>query len=241
MQPITDYAKKEARLRLLLQGPPGSGKTTLACSFPKPYIIDIDVNLDGPLRFRSKRNLPLPVGYDRLDIDEKGAAVPPVARYLRLDRCLIEAQQNPDIETIVIDSATGFTDILMEEVKRRQPGVKDGRQLWGFFFEYGKQFLATLTSMRKHIVLIAHERVEKDEVEGGLKYRVNWPGQLGDLIGGFFTDVWRAEVQSIGGLQPSYKWVVRTMPDYRFTLKNGFEFPAIFEFSWALVEQKMKA
>jgi enoyl-CoA hydratase/carnithine racemase len=40
-----------------LGGPRQSGKTTLACNFPAPYFIDIDVNLAGPLRFRKKTTI----------------------------------------------------------------------------------------------------------------------------------------------------------------------------------------
>jgi hypothetical protein len=67
MQPITNYNTKEERLRLLLLGPSGSGKTTVVCQFPKAYIIDVDVNLGGPLRFCQSHNLSVPVGYDCSD------------------------------------------------------------------------------------------------------------------------------------------------------------------------------
>jgi hypothetical protein len=202
--------------------------------------VDIDVNLDGPLRFLRKRDLALPVGYDRLDIDENGKAIPLSARYTRLDTCLQKVQVDSEIETIVLDSATGFTDILMAETLRRQPGIKDGRQIWGFFYEYGKHFLSMLSQMRKHIVFTAHETIKEDRIDQSLKYRVSWPGQLGDKIGAFFTDVWRCEVQSSGGLDPKHKWLVRTMPDYRYDLKNSFEFKPLFEFTWDQVVAQLE-
>ncbi len=242
MQPIAAYTDATGPIRLILQGDPKSGKTTLACQFPGAYIIDVDVNLRGPLKFLKERNLTLPIGFDVLDKDENGADVPMTARYQRFSRLMEEAEKNPDVKTIVIDSATGFTDILMAETKRLQPGIKDGRQLWGFFFEYGKALMVLLKRVRKHIILICHEKLEKNP-DGSVvfPYRVAWPGQLGNLLPSFFTDVWRCEAKEIPkGLQKEYKFLVKTMPDYQFKLGNSMGLPPEFEFEWSKVEEKLK-
>jgi len=211
----------------------------MGCQFPAAYVMDVDVNLGGPLRFCNAHNLPKPIGYDRLDIDETGAVVPMIARYPRFEKLLNEAYINPEVKTLVIDSATGFTDILMAEVKRQQPSVKDGRQLYGFYLEAGKQFLGKLTQIRKNVVLTAHERIEQDAMTGITQYRVAWPGQLGDYLGAFFTNVWRCEVER-EGLPPKYKYVVRTMQDAQhYGLKNDLELPPVFSFDWNIIQHKL--
>lgn len=241
MQPIEQYQTKEEHIRLLLQGPPGAGKTTVVCQFPSAYIVDVDVNLGGPLRFCKNHNLPIPVGYDRLDIDENGNIVPPTQRYLRLEKFITDAQVNPNVKTIVIDSATGITDVLMAEVKRQQPGVKDGRQLYGFYLEAGKQFLGKLTQIRKHVVVTAHEKIEQDAMTQITQYRIAWPGQLGDYLGAYFTNVWRCEVDR-EGIPPKYKFVIRTMQDTQHHgLKNDLELPPIFTFDWNLIQSKLES
>jgi len=240
VQPIADYSTKEEFIRLLLQGPPGSGKTTTINQFPGAYVIDVDVNLGGALRYCKHHNLPIPVGYDRLDVDEAGIVVPPIARYLRFEKLYNEAMLNDQVRTIIVDSATGFTDVLMSEVKRQQPSVKDGRQLYGFYLEAGKQFLGKLTQTRKHIVVTAHERIEQDAMTQITQYRIAWPGQLGDYLGAFFTNVWRCEVER-EGIPPKYKFVIRTMQDTQHHgLKNDLELPPIFEFDWNLIQQKLE-
>lgn len=239
MQPIEDYPTKEEFIRLLLQGPSGSGKTTVLCQFPDVYVIDVDVNLGGPLRFCKSHNLPVPLGYSRLDLDENGQVVPPTARYLRFIKLYDEAMANDKIKTIGLDSATGFVDVLMAEVKRQQPSVKDGRQLYGFYLEAGKQFLGKLTQTRKNIVVVAHERIEQDGMTQITQYRVAWPGQLGDYLGAFFTNVWRCEVDR-EGIPPKYKFVIRTMQDTQHHgLKNDLELPPIFTFDWNLIQSKL--
>lgn len=239
MQPISTYATSDAHLRLLLQGPPKSGKTSLACQFPKPYVIDLDVNLRGALQHLRDLNLPLPVGYDRVEIKD-GKLVDMSQRYILLNNLMIAAGTDPSVETIIIDSATMLSDIMIAEVLRQQGKAEMSIQLWGFFYQLGKKFCSALSNYRKHIVLIAHERFEKDESSGLHMFRIAWPGQLGDIIGAFFTDVWRCEVSPTAGVNPTYKWVVRTMPDHRVALGNSLKLPPTFEFSWAEVEKRLK-
>lgn len=242
MQPITVYSTTTDFLRVILQGPPGAGKSCLASQFPKPYFVDIDVNLGGTLRWCRINNKQLPVGFDTIDRDETGAMVPMAARYARLDRLLQEAQANPAIETIVLDSATNLADVLVAETLRKQGKSVMSKQEWGFFFSYGKALMGTLSSMRKHIVLTAHEKVNKNEA-GAVVYPIKlaWPGQLGQIIGAFFTDVWRCEVETKpSGLATEYSWIVRTMPDYQYELKNSLGLPPKFKFDWNLVVERLK-
>jgi hypothetical protein len=241
MQDINTYTTTTDYIRLILQGEPKSGKSTLACQFPGAYIIDSDVNLGGPIRYLKEHNLPLPVGYDVLD--KNGVAdIDLSARYVRFQLLMSEAQKNDKIQTIVIDSATSFTDILLAETSRLQPSVKDGRQLWGFFFTYGKELMARLRLFRKHIILIVHEKLDKLP-DGSLAYpvRIAWPGQLGGIMASFFTDVWRTEVKMVGYTpNAKYKWVVQTMPSYQYKLGNSLGLPDEFEFDWKLIESKLK-
>lgn len=243
MQPITSYQSTVGELlRVVLQGPPKIGKSCVACQFPDAYIIDVDCNLGGPLRYLERNKLPLPLGYDVLDRDEAGVLVPMSARYARLDKLLVAAQANPDIKTIVLDSATNLTEVIIAEVMRQQMKTTMSKQLWGFFYNTSKNLIATLTQMRKHIVLTAHEKQNTTE-EGATiyPYEVNWPGQFGKNIGAFFTDVWRCEVDEIPkGMETSYKWWIRTMPNHKFKLGNSLDLPARFEFKWETIAEKLK-
>lgn len=238
MQKIETYTK-ESHLRLLLQGTPGSGKTTLACHFPGAYIADCDINLAGPLRWLTSNKGTLPVGYDLIDRDENGNEVDPSLRYQRLGKCLNIALKDPEVQTIVIDSATKLSDYIQAEVLRQQGKKEMSIQMWGLFLAQYKHFLGQITAQRKHFVLICHEKVEKDEIDACLKYFIMIPGQMASIIGSLFTDIWRCEV-SATGLPPKYSWNIRTMPDNRFALKNSLGLPPLFHFDWKKIEEGLK-
>lgn len=247
MQPITSYAASNDFLRLLLQGPPGSGKSDLCMQLPGVYFVDFDVNLGGPLRRLSEKNGGAPppniIGYDTVDrVTETGVAVPVTDRYIRLEKLLLDAQANPQVQTIVLDSATMMVDVLVAETLRKQNKSMMDKQMWGFFFTYSKYLMSTLTSMRKHIVVTAHEKINKNP-DGSVAYpiKVAWPGQFGQIIGAFFTNVWRTEVAEgfVNG-RTAHTFKVRTMPSFNFELKNTLGLPPEFEFSWPLVESKLK-
>lgn len=253
MQPVSSYADTNDKLRLVLQGNSGVGKTTLACQFPGAYIIDIDVNLGGSLRYieaqnKKGANLRLPVGYDNLDKDEKGNLIALPERYQRLNVLLQEAQNNPLIETIVLDSGTILVDVMMNEIFKQQKKTsindwKDPRQFWNLFIPFCRNFFDVLTRMRKHIVIPLHEKF-KETPEGFVVYpvQVSWPGQIGRQIGIWFTNIWRAEVeQTAAGVNTTnYKWQIRTMPDSKYALKNTLMLPPVFEFKWETIEKALK-
>lgn len=249
MQPISSYSTATNFLRLVLQGPPGAGKTVLACQFPKPVIVDVDVNLGGPLRFLQSRGLPLPVGFITLDRDDNGVEVPLAGRYQRMnDQVNKLFLEKVDFDTLVIDSATKFIDVLIAETLRQQnkakiEDFKDPRQFWNFFGYATRAFFEVLTKIRKHIVLNVHERINKN-TDGSVAYpiKVNWPGQYGAIIGAFFTDVWRAELDTQGvdaSLKVTHK--LRTMPDFRYELKNSLGLPPLFDFNWQTIQAKLNS
>lgn len=242
MPSISDYAKDDY-IRLLLQGPSGSGKTDLAANFPKPWLIDIDKNGGGVIRRRLAAKLPNFVGYDFIDVDDKGTPIPMPMRFQRLDQVSQRAQANPDVQTIIYDSATTLVDVMIAEVLRQQSKTEMTKREWGFFAILGKSLMAKFSAMRKHIVLIIHEKTVTD-ANGSVVYplKVGWPGQVGDDMGKYFTNVWRCENQTVPapGSGTLTKYLLRTSPNGMYALKNTLGLPATFEFDWAKVEQALK-
>lgn len=258
MQNPDQYTDSEV-IRLLLQGPSGSGKDVVAAQFPKPFVIDIDRNLGNVIRFLRSRNLSCPK-FDFIDLDKEGNPIPiqvpmgRLSRYGRLNELLIEGQIDPTVETIVISSGTTLSDVMINEVCRSQgktsisdfttnSGKADARPFWNFFGIAGRHFMAVLSQIKKNIVFTVHEKVRENE-QGQTIYpiEVAWPGQVGDVIGCFFTQNWRCETDSVpSGPSTVTKYLVRTAPNHQFKLKQALVgIPDRFEFDWKKVEACLK-
>jgi len=206
-------------LAILIVGDPGCRKTTMALQFPKPYVFDADGNMSAPLAWLSKANpdLSKSVFYDRGNVDDTGKIIEPPLRYAHMSKCLNAAATDPNIRTIILDSATSIIDILISECKR-QGGRLESQEMriqdWGTF---GYLFKVVVTALRatpgKIAVFTAHNRMEKDEADGRWKTFLNIPGQTATNISGLFTDVWNIYPVMTGiGAMMAHQWKVRTMP-----------------------------
>lgn len=244
--PTLDTFDPTTNLGILLQGPPGTGKTTLAAQFPNPHIIDCDNNLGGPARWlKINRPAQLPnVWYETVNITPDGKEVAPRDRYTRF-KDLTKAAVAHGIAigkpyTIIQDSATYISDYIQDDI-RRQNGLKETEfrvQDWGSYLWAWKNLITQMRSIPNcTYILTAHERAEKDEVEGLIKYFVALPGQIRDVIGGLFSDIWHCEVEESQG---KHKNVIRCMPNARLILKRSVPtMPANFTATWEEVSKHL--
>lgn len=141
------------------------------------------------------------------------------------------AAEDPSIKTIVIDSFTTMTEVLFDKITgSAQPEVKVQIQHYGDYARYVKWFgdlLLANPELDKHVVMIAHEVVEKDELEQTITRTLAVPTKVKNTFPLYFSDAWRcyAKVPVSGDI----KYMVRTAPGSNFSakcslpLKNDFE------------------
>lgn len=167
---------QKKRIRMLIAGYPGIGKTTLALSAPRPLHIDCDFGLD---RVEARYRVPFiqPQSYDELLAD----LVPENLR---------------DFETLVFDTGGQLLTLMSLWVMKKDPkyGQRDGTlSLKGYGF-VGKEFMRLMDycfyELKKHIVMVFHAVEEKDgdntrlriKVEGQTKNNVWEPMDLGGFM-----------------------------------------------------------
>lgn len=211
---------------VLLLSTPGGGKTTLVSQFPCPFILDVDRNIAGPIRFLKDNNKPINFFYDTPTANDDGSAVPRDDQFQRALNQLQEAAKDPKIKTIVIDSLTSFVDLCLTEVMRQQGRARGNFdfktktskttdeplqiQDWGAFFGLLKHIIFLFKGTNKIFVITGHIKTEKDSLDGILKQYVACPGQMSEVIASFFSEVWllKREVKLIGTKKQEVRKVV---------------------------------
>lgn len=244
--PTIEHYAKQSFLRALIQGESGASKTTTALQFPGVWVIDCDLNLGGPLRWLKANGKTLPIGYDTIDKDDEGKLVPENLRWQRMLTVLAELGKKAHtigLRTIVFDSMSKMNDYNKAHVLRTNPTKSGGfeQTSWGFFYSNWIQLVGLVTAQPVNCVFTAHDKVDKDELDGSTKIMLNTQGQFQSVAKSMFTDVWHAEVKA-EGMPPVYKRVLRTCPDYKHEgLKNSFSLPPLWEFNWKQLEDALAA
>lgn len=148
MQLLTGKIKQAQRL--VIYGPEGIGKTTLASQFPKPVFIDTE---GGTAHMAEVTRFPKPKTWQDV-----------VDAISRLNR------EDHEFETVIVDTIDWAEELLVEHVCKAhgKSGVEDFGYGKGYTYlkEEFRQFLRALDSLRDkglHVVLVAHAQIKKFE------------------------------------------------------------------------------
>ena len=242
MQSLNDLDIK-TKISLLLLGVSGTGKTSLLLQFPKPFILNCDDNLNGPVKFLKRQGVDLSdVTFATPIYEEDGTPVPREEWFKRSGNLLSQAGQS-DCETIIVDSLTTFTDFVLIEVLRLQGRtigdvfLSDKRskladsqmqqQDWGAFFNAMKALIMQLKSWDKNIVFTGHTKTREDSATNALYNSIACPGQTADLIAGFFEEVWLLKSSIKGsGSTAKEKRTIQTFPASNMNTGLGLKSPS---------------
>ena len=178
----------DKKIRMLIAGFPGIGKTTLALSAPKPLYIDVDLSAER-------------INRDVLNLAE-GITQPRDYKELRQDLGIgcseaeLQAVKNSlaDFQTIVIDTGGKLLAIMGQYGKSIEPkyGQRDGSLSLKGYGWLGKEFQRFLDhiiyQLDKHIVIVFHAVEEKDGDDTKLRIKAE---------GSSKNSVW--EVMDLGG------------------------------------------
>lgn len=172
----------EKKIRILIAGYPGIGKSTLALSAPNPLHIDVDFGIDR-IEPRYRKPYIQPKSYDEILED-------------------LTPENLKDFDTLVFDTGGKLISLMSLWAIKKDPkyGQRDGSlSLKGYGF-VGKEFVRLMDycfyELNKHIVIVFHATEEKDgdntrlriKVEGQTKNNVWEPMDLGGFVEMYGTD-----------------------------------------------------
>lgn len=171
-----DIRDGEKKIRMLIAGYPGIGKSTLALSAPNPLHIDVDFGIDR-IEPRYRKPYIQPATYQEILDDLTPANV-------------------KDFDTLVFDTGGKLISLMsIWAIKRDiKYGQRDGSlSLKGYGF-VGKEFVRLMDycfyELKKNIIIVFHATEEKDgdstrlriKVEGQTKNNVWEPMDLGGFV-----------------------------------------------------------
>ncbi|MBQ7894934.1 MAG: ATP-binding protein [Oscillospiraceae bacterium] len=171
-----DIRDGEKKIRMLIAGYPGIGKSTLALSAPNPLHIDVDFGIDR-IEPRYRKPYIQPASYDEILED-------------------LTPMNVAEFDTLVFDTGGKLISLMSLWAIKKDPkyGQRDGSlSLKGYGF-VGKEFVRLMDycfyELQKNIVIIFHAIEEKDgdntrlriKVEGQTKNNVWEPMDLGGFV-----------------------------------------------------------
>jgi hypothetical protein len=152
-----ELVNEKSKIRMLIAGYPGIGKTTLALSSPKPLLIDVDLGINRVMA-SARKDFIQPESYEELLNDLKGDL--------------------SDYETLVIDTGGKLLELMKNFVIKNDPknAKKDGSLSLQGYGAVGREFSNFMYKcyyeLKKHVVIVFHAVEEKDEEQTKLRILV---------------------------------------------------------------------
>lgn len=202
------------KLKVLVYGGSGTGKTTFAASFPKPFFFDFDGGLlsvrgeDIEYETYKDKSTNRPEAYEKFSqkLEELHAAL--VGNHL-------------PFQTVVLDSITTMQESMLRSIQytNRTLGKQTTLQEWGMLVGRMEDVLYRISSLNVHMVTIAHEQIVQDELTSEVMILPLIVGKkLPDRIALWYDEVYHSRVDRGQGGRPVYQMM--TVADRKYKAKS---------------------
>ena len=241
----TKTPKTPDPLAIALMGDAGTGKTSLALRFPKPGVLDLDGNLDGPTAYLGRIKAPQDYVYVQPLLDKSGKPLPMDKSVRdRIFDALRELTASPAVRTIIIDSGTKLSECFVMWILAAQNAELMDVAYWK---PWRAQMLKVVHEGRnagKHFVWIIHEQPvygprppKSYDPPPRIGVEMSMPTRLSEQFGFTFTDVWRAVRVGVGR---SMRLELRFVSDGEACLKNSLGLVDPIPMDWTKLEPLLK-
>lgn len=171
---------KILKTRTGIQGPPGSGKTTSALTFPNPVVYNFDDGLSGHF---GKNVIEIPAWSAEWTTargfvpSKPGKSKHPNRKDCFVDWLEKEGMKLESDQTFILDSWTTLQDAFdMEQVlhpKVTKGGDIDDFAFWAQKIDYSDAVMVWLRSLKCHVVVLFHEIQTRDPATGQLLQKID--------------------------------------------------------------------
>ena len=215
-------AGREKVWKVLLYGDSGTGKTTSALTFPKPYIFDFDAGI--PFRYASALKAGTVKGktYGRADWPK-----------------FMQDFRNfnvEHVETVILDSLTTVASAVEYHVKKLNGSLDRPTQLqeWLIIMDRLENLIADIVEKSYNVVVTAHIQRFQDEQTGVVTILPLLPGKkLPPRLPLWFDEVYRCIATTTTEGKTKYSWQVQpdrlTMAKSRLGIQTKMVEPPTFQ------------
>lgn len=232
---LNDYAVKymaqfqeslpHAKTKLILGGNTGAGKSVLSLTFPKIHYICFDDSFTAGLRHCNRFGFtPDLVAVDCAadHVDEDGKVDRPLI-YEILKNRVKKAMDNPDSETVVIDSVSSIYDMIEVVAANKTAGDKNSYAKWNEVIKQMLEIFSWQALSNKNIIILVHWEKEKGP-DGLERWYPKLPTNLQFDFGKEYQNMWNLYVNySDTHSSGTGQRMLQTMPSSAFDILKTSE------------------
>lgn len=157
--PLLDFVSKAVptgrKLKILLYGASGSGKTRAALTFPRPLLVDAE---GGSAFYRGRTGIGEFLVKDTKSLTDLEKVI-----------SLVQQDNGKSVDTLIIDPITVFYDVQKDAMARTAKDGALGFREWARINNRMKSLYNSLTNLPVHVIVIARESVEYEGEGNNLK------------------------------------------------------------------------
>jgi hypothetical protein len=186
--------------KVLVAGPPGSGKTIFAAGFPYPMLVlAFEPKFDSAAEYYRDDKQRLD-GIDVRPLWKVLDDADPIEEFLKILREELIPQQRAGqmkYKTLVVDSMTTFSAAVLNHIVKTNPGVKRSVSKQGVQpcqIDYGilkrefQRIIPGLVSLPMNVVMISHIKTDRSELTGEIIRQPYLDGSFGEKLPEIFSE-----------------------------------------------------
>jgi hypothetical protein len=190
-------------IKVLVCGPPGTGKSCFAVGFPTPMLVlDFDGKINSAAAWYADDKDRL-AGVEVRSLGRRLDGADPIAEVNKLIADELIPQQKSGqmkYKTLVIDSATTFSAAVLAHIVKTNPGIKRvasaqgmqaGMQDFGILKREFARLIPGLLSLPMNVIMTAHIKTDRSELTGEITRSPIMDGSFAQELPIYFEEVYR--------------------------------------------------